>query len=230
MLGALGVSIEIDGTSVSVREGRPHPFSLAVPGDPSSAAFWCVAATITPGSDVVVEGVAINPTRVAFVDVLRRMGAAIEIVPTGEELGEPVGDLHVIAAPLHGTAISGDEIPLVQDEVPALAVAAAFADGTTEVTGAEELRVKESDRLATVATVLTELGVGVETSVDGLAIRGGRPRPGRFSSHGDHRIALAAAIAAQAVEGESTVNGWLDSAVSYPEFLDDLARLTGRAT
>ncbi|MFI5047159.1 MAG: 3-phosphoshikimate 1-carboxyvinyltransferase [Acidimicrobiia bacterium] len=226
MLATLGVPIDVDGTTVRVRAGAPGPFELAVPGDPSSAAFWCVAASITPGSEIAIERVAINPTRIAFVAVLRRMGASIDVEPTGEELGEPVGDLRVTAAPLRATTIGGDEIPLVQDEIPVLAVAAAFADGVTEITDAAELVVKESDRLATVGAVLTELGVGVESSADGLVIRGGRPHAGHFTSHGDHRVAMAAAVGAHAIDGASTVHGWRDSAVSYPEFLADLARLT----
>ena len=226
MLAVVGVPIEVDGTTVRVRAGAPDPFTVSVPGDASSAAFWCVAASITPGSEIVVEGVSLNPTRIAFVDVLRRMGATIDVVHHDDELGEPVGDLHVVAAALHGTTIGGDEIPLVQDEIPVLAVAAAFADGPTHVTEAGELRVKESDRLATVAAVLGELGVGVETSSDGLAIHGGRPRAGSFTSFGDHRIAMAAAIAAHAIDGTSRVSGWRASAVSYPSFGDDLARLT----
>jgi 3-phosphoshikimate 1-carboxyvinyltransferase len=188
-----------------------------------------VGATITPGSDLVIEGVACNPTRIAFVDVLRRMGASVDIDITGEQLGEPVGDLHVSAAALHGTTIAGEEIPLVQDELPVLAVAAAFADGVTEINDAGELRVKESDRISTVESLLSSLGVGVETASDALSIRGGRPRASRLASFGDHRLAMAAAIAANAVEGESVVEGWRATAVSYPEFTDDLMSVTGRA-
>jgi len=209
-----------------VRAGAPDPFDLDVPGDPSSAAFWCVAATITPGSDVVLEGIALNPTRIAFVEVLRRMGADIEVDEHHARLGEPVGDVRVRASALHGTRIAGDEIPLVQDEVPVLAVAAAFADGVTEITDGAELRVKESDRIATVAGLVAALGVGVETVGDGLVIRGGGAGPARFDTHGDHRIAMAAAVAGHALDGESVVDGWEAVGVSYPEFLADLDRLT----
>jgi 3-phosphoshikimate 1-carboxyvinyltransferase len=229
MLAALGAPVALRGPLLHVEAGAPRPFELRVPGDPSSAAFWTVAATITPGSDVTIEGVALNPTRIGFVEVLRRMGAAIEVNATGEELGEPVGELRVVAGELHATAIGGDEIPLVQDEIPVLAVAAAFADGVTEITDAAELRVKESDRIATVAELLAGLGVGVEVQADGLRIRGGAPRPGQFASHRDHRIAMAAAVSAHALDGESTVAGWSAATVSYPEFLADLAALTGRA-
>jgi 3-phosphoshikimate 1-carboxyvinyltransferase len=228
MLRALGAPVTVDGCTVRVTQGAPSPLELEVPGDPSSAAFWVVGAVITPGSDLVIEGVCCNPTRIAFVDVLRRMGATIDVDLTGEQLGEPVGDLHVVASPLHATTIGGHEIPLVQDELPVLAVAAAFADGVTEITDAAELRVKESDRIATVEAMLADLGVGVEVANDALAIRGGRPRAARLESYDDHRLAMAAAIAANATEGESVVAGWTAISVSYPEFGDDLAILTGR--
>ena len=206
-----------------MRAGAPAVFEFAVPGDPSSAAFWCVAAAITPGSEVTIVDVGLNPTRLGYVDVLRRMGVTIEVRVTGEQLGEPVGELHVGGASLVATTIGPHEMANVQDEIPVLAVAAAFAEGVTEITGAAELRVKESDRIATVAALLDGLGVGVETADDGLAIRGGSPRAGRFDSRGDHRIALAAAVAAHAIDGESSVSGWGAASVSYPEFLDDLA-------
>ena len=229
MLAALGAPVAFDGTTLRVTAGAPAPLELHVPGDPSSAAFWVVGATITPGSDVVIEGVDCNPTRLAFVDVLRRMGATIDVTLTGEELGEPVGELHVRSARLTATTIGGDEIPLVQDELPVLAVAAAFADGVSEIADAGELRVKESDRIAGVEALLGALGVGVESSADSLAIRGGRPRAARLASAGDHRLAMAAAVAANATDGESVVEGWRAVAVSYPEFGDDFDALTGRA-
>ncbi|MET0275772.1 MAG: 3-phosphoshikimate 1-carboxyvinyltransferase [Acidimicrobiia bacterium] len=227
MLMALGASVEVDGLVVRVRRSEPAPFELDVPGDPSSAAFWCVAAAITPGSDLVVEGVALNPTRLGFVEVLRRMGAAIEVTVTREQLGEPVGDLRVVASALVGTTISESEMANVQDEIPVIAVAAAFANGVTEITGAAELRVKESDRIATVIAVLDGLGIGVEEVGDGMVIRGGAPRAGHFDSHGDHRIAMAAAVAAHAIDAPSTIDGWDAAAVTYPEFLDHLTALTG---
>jgi 3-phosphoshikimate 1-carboxyvinyltransferase len=157
------------------------------------------------------------------------MGADIHLEHTGEELGEPVGTVRVSAAPLHATVIEGVEIPWVIDEIPVLAVAAAFAEGVTEIRDAAELRVKESDRIATVAEMLAVLGAGVETSDDGLAVRGGRPVPGRFESHGDHRIAMSAAVAANAIDGESTIANWRATVTSYPEFAQDLAHLTGRS-
>jgi 3-phosphoshikimate 1-carboxyvinyltransferase len=227
MLAALGAPLtRIGDRAVRVTAGAPSAFEFTVPGDPSSAAFWVVAATITPGSELVVEDVALNPARIAFVDVLARMGAAIELVHVGERLGEPVGELRVTSAPLRGTVVEGAEVPWVIDEIPVLAVAAACADGITEFRDAAELRVKESDRIATVDAMLSGLGVGVEHGTDHLVVRGGRLRAGAVDSHGDHRIAMAAAVAAGAIAGETTVRGWRSVATSYPEFTADLAALT----
>jgi 3-phosphoshikimate 1-carboxyvinyltransferase len=229
MLRALGAPVEVSGLVVRVSRGEPAPLELDVPGDPSSAAFFVVAASITPGSELVLEHVSLNPTRLGFVEVLRRMGADITVAQRDVVCGEPVGELTVRTAELTGTTIEGDEIPNVQDEVPALAIAAAFADGVTEIRDAAELAVKESNRIGTVEQELTQLGVGVEGRADGLVIRGGRPRPGTLKSHGDHRIAMAAAVAANALDGASTVRGWRAVASSYPEFATDLAQVTGSA-
>ncbi|MFN8036105.1 MAG: 3-phosphoshikimate 1-carboxyvinyltransferase [Acidimicrobiia bacterium] len=228
MLGALGAPVErVDASTVRVRPGGvPETFALDVPGDPSSAAFFVVGACITPGSSVVLEEVSLNPTRTGFLDVLRRMGARIEVTETGVAVGEPVGDVAVEYAELEGTDVGGAEIPNVIDEIPALAVAAAFADGVTEIRDAAELRVKESDRIGTIEQELSQLGVGVEARADGLTIRGCRPRPGTLKSHGDHRIAMAGAVALHALPGESTLRGWKAVASSYPRFADDLRALT----
>lgn len=226
MLAALGAPVSGEGLTVRIERGAPRPFELDVPGDPSSAAFFAVAAAITPGSELVVESVSCNPTRVGFVTVMKRMGADITLRPTHEVCGEPVGELHVRASELSGTTMSGDEIPNVIDEIPALAVAAAFADGVTEIRDAAELVVKESDRIATLHEELARLGVGVEARPDGLVVRGGRATAGSFASHGDHRVAMAMAVAANAIAGDSRVSGWPAVSSSYPEFADDLARLT----
>ena len=226
LLGALGARLEVVGDhTLRVARAVLPAFELDVPGDPSSAAFFAVAASVIPGSAIVLEGVSINPGRIGFVDVLRRMGARVEVRPTGEQLGEPVGDIEVTAAQLTGTTFTPEESWI--DEVPALAVAAAFADGVTEIRDAAELRVKESDRIGTVAQELSQLGVTVEARSDGLLVHGGRPRAGLLKSHGDHRVAMAAAVAAVACEGDSTVRGWQAVAASYPRFADDLAALTG---
>jgi 3-phosphoshikimate 1-carboxyvinyltransferase len=209
---------------VVVRAGTPRAFELDVPGDPSSAAFFVVAALIAAGSELVLEDLLLNPGRIGFLDALRAMGATIDVTVQGERLGEPFGDVEVRASTLRGTTIECHEG--IIDEVPALAVAAAFADGATEIRGAAELRVKESDRIATLEQELTQLGIEVEPRPDGLVVHGGTPRPATLKSHGDHRIAMAAAIAVNAVEGESRVRGWQSVAVSYPGFSDDLERLT----
>jgi 3-phosphoshikimate 1-carboxyvinyltransferase len=224
MLGALGV--ELDRPSdreVRVEAGRPAPFEITVPGDASSAAFFVVGACITPGSDLVVEGVNLNPGRIAYVDVLRRMGADITVTETGEQVGEPVGDLHVVASPLRGTDIAGAES--IIDELPVLAVAAAFAEGVTTIHGAAELAVKESNRIGTVEQELTQLGVGVEARSDGLVVRGGVPVGAALKGHGDHRIAMAGVVAGLAAAGTTTVRGFGVVAVSYPSFLADLDRV-----
>ena len=230
MLIALGAPVRVDGLTVHV-EPLSAPwdgFDFDVPADPSSAAFFAVAATITPGSEVVLESVAINPTRIGFIEVLRRMGADITVTTTGEFLGEPVGDITVRSASLVATRIEGDEIPSVIDELPALAMAAAFADGVTEIRDAEELAVKESNRIGAIQQELIQLGLGCEAHRDGLTIRGGKPEPGAtLKSHGDHRIAMAAAVAAHALDGASTVRGWAVVGVSYPSFAADLERLAG---
>ena len=207
--------------------GALSAFDLAVPGDPSAAAFFVVGACVTPGSDLVVEDVCLNPTRIAFVEVLRRMGARIDVEVKEERGGEPAGDIHVLASPLRATTMAGAEIPSIIDEIPALAVAAAFAEGTTEISDAGELRVKESDRIGTIAQELSQLGIPVEVRADGLAVHGGRPRAGLLKSHGDHRIAMAAAIAANACEGASTIRSWQAIASSYPGFAEDLGQVTG---
>jgi 3-phosphoshikimate 1-carboxyvinyltransferase len=225
MLGALGAPVECpDERTVRVRRGPVATFEVDVPGDPSSAAFFAVAAAVTPGSAITLEHVALNPSRIGFVDVLHQMGADIEVRETGEALGEPVGDLVVGGSALHGTTIVPQEGWI--DEIPALAVAAAFADGVTEIRDAAELRVKESDRIGTLEQELAQLGVAIEAHADGLVIRGGRPRAATLKSHGDHRIAMAAAVAAVACEGKSTVRGWRAVTSSYPEFAADLDRLT----
>jgi 3-phosphoshikimate 1-carboxyvinyltransferase len=194
-----------------------------VPGDPSSAAFFVVAATIVPGSSIVLEDVSLNPARIEYVDLLRAMGAHIDVEVLETRVGEPVGTIAVEAAPLHGIEISGHEA--IIDELPVLAVAAAFADGVTTIRDAAEMAIKETNRIGALEQELTQLGVGVEAKPDGLVIRGGRPKGATLKSHGDHRIALCGAVAGLAAEGETTVRGWPSVAISYPGFAGDLAGL-----
>jgi 3-phosphoshikimate 1-carboxyvinyltransferase len=200
------------------RTAALRPVDLVCPGDPSAAAFLVVAALVRPGSRVRLDGVLLNPTRVAFLDVLRSMGADVE---TGieSEVPEPVGWIEARSSRLHGVTVPPQAVPALIDEVPALAVAAACAEGEFTLTGAEELRVKESDRIAALAEGLTRLGASFEERADGFMLRGGRKLQGaRVRGHGDHRIAMALAVAALAAEGTTEIEDAECVAVSFPEF------------
>jgi len=227
LLAAMGAPVQVEDTAVSVRGPCEtlRPISFRVPGDFSSAAFWLVLACIHPDARLVLRGVGVNPTRTGLLDVLREMGARIEVERQWQEGGEPVADLVAESSALRGCEVGGAMIPRLLDEVPALAVAAAFAEGATRVRDAAELRVKESDRLATTAAELSALGVDVVEEADGLLVRGGRPlRSALTSSHGDHRLAMALAIAAAAGAG-GTISDAASASVSYPGFWDDLRQL-----
>ena len=209
MLAACGADIEVDGLVVRLRPSALKPFELDVPGDPSQAAFWVVAACTVPGSDVTVDGVYLGPARTGFLDVLRRMGADVEVDRGRHDPGP------IVRAARHGGA--GDEIPGL-DEIPVLAVAAAGPKGTTTFADVGELPVKETDRIATVASELSALGAarrGRRRS-PGRARAGGAARRARCDSHGDHRIAMAMAVAALGADGETTIDGWDAVATSYP--------------
>ena len=204
---------------------------IDVPGDLSSAAFMIAAGVLIKGSRLLVEGVGLNRTRIGILNILERMGAVVLADPEkrGDEIPnfEPVGDLDVAATPLVGTNVGGDEVPLAIDELPLVALLGAFAEGETVVSGAEELRFKESDRIATVVDGLSALGADIEATDDGFVVRGAETlRGGEISSHGDHRLAMLGAIAGLASEEGVTVNGMEAAAVSYPTFEADLARLT----
>jgi 3-phosphoshikimate 1-carboxyvinyltransferase len=199
---------------------------IVVPADLSSAAFFVVAAALTPGSDVLLEGVGLNPTRTGLLSILERMGAEIKVVPGREEGGEPIGDLQVRASHLRATEVGGAEVPLAIDELPLVALAACFAEGTTTIRDAAELRRKESDRIATVSAALTALGGKVEATEEGMAVVGGGGlRGGAIDSHGDHRIAMLGAVAGLASSEGVEVRGMDAAAVSYPGFESDLASL-----
>ena len=222
MLALAGADVEVEdgGLTTRVRPSALRPFELDVPGDPSQAAFWLVGAAVVPGSEVVVEHVYLGPARAAFLDVLARMGADVERNGNGD-----VRVRH--AGPLQPTEIGGAEIPGLIDEIPVLAVAAACAGGTTVIRDAAELRVKESDRIAAVAAQLGAMGVSVEPRPDGMVVHGPATlRGGTVRSGGDHRMAMALAIAGLVAEGETTIEGWDAVATSYPGFEDDLAALT----
>lgn len=219
LLPAFGVEVEREHLAVSLEGGSAlTPVTMSVPGDVSSAAFLIVAGLILPDSEVRVEGVLLNPLRTAFLDVLRAMGAQLEMGLTSEA-PEPVGYVLARSSRLKGVAVGKDQVPALIDEVPALAVAAAFAEGEFSLSGAEELRVKESDRLAALREGLCALGADVEERPDGLRIRGGRPLQGAsVRSHGDHRIAMALAVAALKASGDTILEGAEAAAVSFPEF------------
>jgi 3-phosphoshikimate 1-carboxyvinyltransferase len=231
MLRAFGADLAVDDHAVSLRPGRPLTGRLVrVPGDISSAAFFLVAAGLAAAGGVTVEGVGLNPTRTGGLDVLRAMGADLTVGPAAGE-DEPLGDVTVRPGPLRGTAIGGPLVPRAIDELPVLSVAAAWAEGVTELTDATELRVKESDRLGALATELAKLGARVEERPDGLRIegRGGRPRGGvRVSSWGDHRLAMALVVAGLVADGPILVEDVACIATSYPDFVPACHRLAGQ--
>lgn len=214
MLAACGVPVVVEGCSVRLRPAPLQPFELDVPGDPSQGAFWAVAACIVPGSELVLENLYLGPARTGFLEVLARMGA---------DIGVEGRDIRVRHSELHGTEVGGDEIPALIDEVPVLAVAAAMAEGTTTFREATELRVKESDRIASVTSELTALGARVQPREDGFVVEGpARLQGARVRSHGDHRVAMAMAVAGLAAGGTTRIEGWEAVATSYPTFGADL--------
>ncbi|RRU73325.1 MULTISPECIES: 3-phosphoshikimate 1-carboxyvinyltransferase [Stenotrophomonas maltophilia group] len=228
MLSAFGVDIEFSPGKARLRGGqRLRATDIVVPADFSSAAFYLVAASIIPGSELRLKQVGLNPRRTGLLHALRLMGADITEENPAEQGGEPVADLVVRYAPLKGAIIPEALVPDMIDEFPALFVAAAAAEGQTVVSGAAELRVKESDRLAAMATGLRALGIQVDETEDGATLHGGvRLGSGTIESHGDHRIAMAFAIAGQISDGEVRINDIANVATSFPDF-DGLARSAG---
>ncbi|HEL3783296.1 TPA: 3-phosphoshikimate 1-carboxyvinyltransferase [Stenotrophomonas maltophilia] len=228
MLSAFGVEIDFSPGKARLRGGqRLRATDIVVPADFSSAAFYLVAASIIPGSELRLKQVGLNPRRTGLLHALRLMGADITEENPAEQGGEPVADLVVRYAPLKGARIPEALVPDMIDEFPALFVAAAAAEGQTVVTGAAELRVKESDRLAAMATGLRALGMQVDETEDGATLHGGvRLGSGTIESHGDHRIAMAFAIAGQISDGEVRINDIANVATSFPDF-DGLARSAG---
>jgi len=228
MLVHMGVRLETHPDGLALAGGqRLRGAEIPLPGDPSSAAFLVVAALLVPGSVLAVRDVGLNPTRTGALAILCRMGAAITVENRREEAGEPRGDLVVRGGALSATTIGADEVPAAIDELPILAVAAAFAAGETRISGAAELRVKESDRLAALEQ-LRGLGVPLETSPDGLVVAGRGDRvlaSGRVATHGDHRIAMAFAVAALRAPGGIVLDDPTCVEVSFPGFFDRLAAL-----
>ena len=227
MLAAFGWPIEFAPGMARLRGGhRLTAIDVDVPADFSSAAFFIVAATLIPGSELCIEAVGMNPRRTGLIEALRLMGADIREEGRREQGGEPVADLVVRHAPLHGIEVPVELVPDMIDEFPVLFVAAACAKGRTVVRGAAELRVKESDRIATMAAGLRALGIEVEETPDGAVIEGGRLRGGFVESHGDHRIAMSFAVAAQLAEADVRIDDVANVATSFPGFVE-LAGVSG---
>ena len=230
MLRYFGAQVRVDGTATTV--GSTKALSgcrIIVPGDISSAAFFMVAAMITTdASELLIRGVGVNPTRTGIIDILRKMGGSVELVDEREECGEPVADILVRSSRLKGVEISGTELLPAIDEFPIICVAAAFAGGTTSITGAGELRVKESDRISAMSRCLSAIGSSAVESADGIKIEGnsgGNVRGGRVDSLGDHRIAMSMAIAALSSTEGIEIDGAGAVDVSFPGFFDTLERV-----
>lgn len=226
MLRGLGAQVVSNGTEITLTPPKTlHAVNVEVPGDISSAAYFLVAGLILPDSDIVIRNVGINPTRTGILDALEAMGANIERL---NERGtvEPICDLRVRSSHLHGTTICGDMIPRLIDEIPVLAVAAAFAEGETVIRDAQELKVKESNRIATMTAELSKTGADVRETEDGMIIRGGKPLHGAdFASYADHRVAMSMAVCALACEGDSSIDDPDCVSISYPTFFETLDAL-----
>jgi 3-phosphoshikimate 1-carboxyvinyltransferase len=231
MLRAFGADLVTDPETNSVTITGPTQLygqTVIVPGDISSAAFWLVAGAIVPDSELVIENVGVNPSRTGILEALAMMGADIQQENQREVAGEPVADLRVRSSRLTSCTIAGDIIPRLIDEIPILAVAAVFAEGTTTIRDAAELRVKESDRIAVMAQQLNKMGAKVTELTDGMEITGGTSLVGTdVDSYTDHRIAMSFAIAALKASGKTTIHRAEAAAVSYPEFVTTLQQVCG---
>ncbi|HEX2237683.1 MAG TPA: 3-phosphoshikimate 1-carboxyvinyltransferase [Gammaproteobacteria bacterium] len=220
LLAEFAYSIERQDLKVSLQGGgRLQAAMIEVPADISSAAYFMVGASIAPGSDVTLEHVGINPTRSGVIEILRRMGSNIKVSNRRMAGGEPVADIHVTSTALKGIHIPPELVPLAIDEFPAILIAAACARGVTVLTGAEELRVKESDRIQAMMTGLRACGINAEPTADGMIVRGGQLQGAIVDSHGDHRVAMAFAIAGLAACGDIIVRDYENVATSFPDFV-----------
>jgi 3-phosphoshikimate 1-carboxyvinyltransferase len=227
MLTSYGQPVERRDREVTlIPTGTLQATPISVPGDFSSAAFFLVAGLILPDSDLTIEGVGVNPTRTGLLEVLQAMGGDVQVFSVNDRAGEPHAHLRVRGSRLQGVSIGGDLIPRLIDEIPVLAVAAACAEGRTVIRDAAELRVKESDRIRTIAAGLSRMGVQMEELPDGLIIHGGRRLQGtRCESHGDHRVAMALIVAGLQADGETTVLDTACISTSFPGFVQTLERL-----
>lgn len=228
MFEYFGVDLLKDGPAIIIEGGqRPCAREVEVPGDISGAAFFMVGGAIVKDSEITIRDVGVNPSRTGIIDILRDMGASIEIHNLRDMGREPAGDVRVKSAPLKGVEIRGGIIPRVVDELPIICIAAAVAEGETLIRDAAELRVKESDRIAVMAECLTSAGVEVETFDDGMRIKGGKKLKGTaYSSHGDHRVAMSMAIAGLISEGETVIGDTECIRTSFPMFEETLREVS----
>lgn len=227
MLRGFGYEVKTEGSTIRIKGGgKLTATNIDVPADISSAAFFMVGASIAPDADIVLEHVGINPTRIGVINILKAMGGDLTILNEREVGGEPVADIRVRSAKLKGIHIDEADVPLAIDEFPALFIAAACAEGTTVLTGAEELRVKESDRIQVMADGLITLGIDAKPTPDGMVIQGGTMGGGKIISHGDHRIAMSFAIAALRATGTIEIEDCANVATSFPNFVS-LAKRAG---
>ncbi len=221
MLLAFGYPVNVEGQRITIRSGgKLTGTNIEVPADISSAAFFMVAASITPGSQIILKSVGLNPTRVGVLNILRMMGADIRLHNESKMGAEPVADIEIRYAQLKGIEIPQDQVPLAIDEFPVIFIAAACAEGETVLRGAKELRVKETDRIAAMAEGLQTLGISVQTFEDGMLIQGGKLGGGRVKSHDDHRIAMAFAVAGCVAADEIIVENCNNVQTSFPNFAD----------
>ena len=231
MMRHMGADVDIDGLTVSVQASNLSATNVRVPGDISSAAFWMVAGAAHPNASIRLTNVGINPSRTGVIEVLRSMGASLRMENVIEDALEPAADIIVESSDLRGVEIADDIIPQVIDELPVLALAAARAKGETVIRDAEELRVKESDRITATVTGLVGLGVDIEETPDGMVIRGGRKlRGANVRSFGDHRIAMTMGIAGTISDGETAIEEADAADVSYPTFWSTLDSVSGLST
>ncbi len=228
MLTAMGANIEVDGLTVKVgKTDTLKAQDILVPGDISSAAFFMVLAAIMPDSEILIKNVGTNPTRTGIIDVLNAMGADMQLLNERIVTGEPVADILVRSSKLRGTEIGGAIIPRLIDELPVIAVAAVFAEGKTVIKDAQELKVKETNRIRAVVDELTKCGIDITETDDGMIINGGKAIKGAdFKTYGDHRMAMSLAILAQLASGTSTLDECSCVDVSYPQFFDDFYGLS----
>ena len=220
MLRHFGVPVEVSGTRVSVSPAAEFPGTdLEIPSDISSAAFFIVAALVNPGSEIMVRNVGLNPLRTGVLDILREMGADISVENRRERCGEPVGDVIARHGALRAARVEGESVSRAIDELPVIAVAACFAEGETVISGAGELRVKETDRISAMTGELSKLGADIRETPDGMVINGtGELRGARCESRGDHRVAMSLAVAATRARGETVIGDAGCVSISFPEF------------